>query len=125
MSHDSQSDSIKPNNMHPNNEESVLIDDPAKLHPDNPPDSYEGRKHEPEIDGPQQKSQETDEIYADPRKEENLPPGGKNIGDLNAYDGICDDYSSYTDTNKALKLSVFCARFTAIVNHFIASIYSQ
>ena len=33
----------------------------------NPKDSYEGRKHEPEIDGPDQDSQETDEIYADPR----------------------------------------------------------
>ena len=86
MSHDSQTDNIQPNNMRPNNEEPVLIDDPAALHPDNATDSYEGRKHEPEIDGPQQKSQETDEIYSDPRKEENLPDGGRNIGDLNAYD---------------------------------------
>lgn len=81
MSHDTQS-----NNTHPNNEEPVSVNDPAKLHPDNATDSYEGRKHEPDIDGPQQDSQETDEIYADPRKEENLPAGGKNVGDLNAYD---------------------------------------
>ena len=86
MSNNSQLDNIQPNNMRPNNEEPVLIDDPAALHPDNATDSYEGRKHEPEIDGPQQKSQETDEIYSDPRKEENLPDGGRNIGDLNAYD---------------------------------------
>ena len=70
----------------PNNEEPVPISDPAALEPDNTKDSYEGRKHEPEIDGPQQKSQETDEIYSDPRKEEKLPDGGKNVGDLNAYD---------------------------------------
>ena len=76
----------QPNNMHPNNEEPVLTTDPAALHPDNATDSYEGRKHDPDIDGPQQDSQETDEIYADPRKEENLPAGGKNVGDLNAYD---------------------------------------
>lgn len=70
----------------PNNEEVVPVDDPAASEPDNPKDSYEGRKDDPEIDGPQQKSQETDEIYADPRKEENLPDGGKNIGDLSAHD---------------------------------------
>ena len=75
-----------PDNTRPNNEEAVPVRDPAALHPDNAPDSYEGRKHEPDIDGPQQKSQETDEIYADPRKEENLPDGGKNVADLNAYD---------------------------------------
>ena len=69
-----------------NNEEPVPIKDPAALAPDNPKDSYEGRKNEPDIKGPQQESQETDEIYADPRKEENLPDGGKNVGDLNAYD---------------------------------------
>ena len=45
-----------------------------------------GRKYKPDIKGPQEKSQETDEIYADPRKEEDLPDGGKNVGDLNAYD---------------------------------------
>ena len=66
------------------NEEKVVVDDPAALEPDNPRDSYEGRKNDAEIDGPQQASQETDEIYADPRKEENLPDGGKNVGDLNA-----------------------------------------
>ena len=49
-------------------------------------ETYEGRKHKPEIDGPQQDSQETDEIYSDPRKQDNLPPAGKNIGELNAYD---------------------------------------
>lgn len=53
---------------------------------DTPKDSYEGRKYKPEIDGPQQASQETDEIYSDPRKEEDLPPGGKNVADLNAAD---------------------------------------
>ena len=79
---------IKPviNTTGPNNEEAVPIHDPAALAPDNTKDSYEGRKNEPEIDGPQQKSQETDEIYADPRKEENLPDGGKNVGELNAFD---------------------------------------
>ncbi len=71
---------------YPNNEEAVPVRDPAALNPDNAPDSYEGRKYEPDIDGPQQESQETDEIYADPRKEENLPAGGKNVADLNAYD---------------------------------------
>ena len=69
-----------------NNEEAVPVKDPAALAPDNPKDSYEGRKYDPDIDGPQQKSQETDEIYVDPRKEENLPDGGKNVGELNAYD---------------------------------------
>ena len=52
----------------------------------NPKDSYEGRKYQPEIDGPEQDSQETDEIYADPRQAEDLPVGGKNIADLNAHD---------------------------------------
>ena len=75
-----------PNNTHPNHEEAVPVSDPAALHLDNAQDSYEGRKHEPNIDGPQQESQETDEIYVDPRKEENLPAGGKNVADLNAYD---------------------------------------
>ena len=69
-----------------NNEEPVPIYDPAALEPDNPRDSYVGRKYKPDIKGPQEKSQETDEIYADPRKEEDLPDGGKNVGDLNAYD---------------------------------------
>lgn len=68
------------------NEEKVLIDDPSLSHPKNSQDSYEGRKYEPDIDGPQQESQETDEIYSDPRKEENLPAGGKNVADLNAHD---------------------------------------
>lgn len=49
-------------------------------------ETYEGRKHQPEIDGPQQDSQETDEIYSDPRKQDNLPPAGKNVGELNAHD---------------------------------------
>ncbi len=69
-----------------NTEEKVIVDDPAAVAPENPEGSYEGRKHEPQIDGPEQDSQETDEIYADPRKEENLPAGGKNVSDLNAYD---------------------------------------
>ena len=73
-------------NTHPNNEEPVLVNDRAASQTDIPVDSYEGRKHDPDIDGPQEKSQETDEIYADPRKEENLPAGGKNVADLNAYD---------------------------------------
>lgn len=68
------------------NEEEVLVDDPAALTPQNTTDSYEGRKHDSEIDGPQQKSQETDEIYSDPRKEEDLPPGGKNVSELNTHD---------------------------------------
>lgn len=75
-------------------EHSVTLDDnldsranaDAQCAADNPKDSYEGRKHKPEIDGPQQASQETDEIYSDPRKEEDLPPGGKNVADLNAAD---------------------------------------
>lgn len=66
--------------------EKVVIDDPVVNKPLNPKDSYEGRKYTPEIDGPQQASQETDEVYADPRKEENLPAGGKNVADLNAHD---------------------------------------
>ncbi|SLJ85347.1 hypothetical protein [Psychrobacter sp. DAB_AL43B] len=86
MSNNTHPNNTHPNNTHPNNEEPVFIDDPAALEPDNTRDSYEGRKHDPEIDGPQQESQETDEIYSDPRKEENLPDGGKNVGDLNAYD---------------------------------------
>ncbi|WP_201555999.1 hypothetical protein [Psychrobacter sp. 72-O-c] len=70
----------------PNNEEVVPVKDRTALKPENTEDSYEGRKHDPEIDGPQQDSQETDEIYSDPRKEEDLPAGGKNVGDLNALD---------------------------------------
>ncbi len=79
------------NNEHPNNEERVPVSDPvagSTIHPKaiNPKDSYEGRKHDPKIDGPEQASQETDEVYSDPRKEENLPAGGKKITDLNAHD---------------------------------------
>jgi hypothetical protein len=69
-----------------NNEQQVIINDKAALKAQNPKDSYEGRKHDVDIDGPQQDSQETDEIYSDPRKEENLPAGGKNVADLDAYD---------------------------------------
>ena len=76
----------QPDNENVDNEEKVVIHDPAASHPLNPEDSYEGRKHQPDIDGPQQASQETDEIYSDPRKEEDLPDGGKNVGDLNAFD---------------------------------------
>lgn len=47
---------------------------------------YEGTKHQPEIDGEQQDSQETDEVYLDPRAQAGLPPAGKNVGDLNAHD---------------------------------------
>ena len=53
---------------------------------ENPKDSYEGRKHEPDIDGPQQDSQETDEVYSDPRKEEDLPVGGVNAAELSVND---------------------------------------
>ncbi|QCB30026.1 hypothetical protein [Psychrobacter alimentarius] len=73
-------------NNHPNGEEAVPVRDPAESHIDNSKDSYEGRKYQPNIDGPEQDSQETDEIYVDPRKEEDLPAGGKNVADLNAYD---------------------------------------
>ena len=73
-------------NSQSNNEEKVVVNDSAASHPNNAQDSYEGRKHEPDIDGPQQDSQETDEIYADPRKEEDLPAGGKNVADLNVQD---------------------------------------
>ncbi|OLF39193.1 MULTISPECIES: hypothetical protein [unclassified Psychrobacter] len=75
-----------PDNTRPNNEEAVPMDDPASARPENPKDSYEGRKYEPNIDGPEQTSQETDEVFVDPRKEEDLPPGGKNVADLNAHD---------------------------------------
>ena len=70
----------------PNNEEKVVVNDLAASHPNNPRDSYEGRKHEPKIDGPEQASQETDEVYVDPRKEEDLPASGKNVADLNVHD---------------------------------------
>ena len=77
-------------NTEPNNKEKVLVDDPVASEPqntrENTKDSFENRKHEPDIDGPQQDSQETDEIYSDPREEENLPAGGKNVADLNAHD---------------------------------------
>ena len=69
----------------PNNEEAVPIRDPA-VAPLNEKDTYAGRKHEPKIDGPQQASEETDEVYVDPRSEEDLPPGGKNVADLDAFD---------------------------------------
>ena len=67
--------------MRPNDEEVVPIDDLADAKRENPTNSYE-----PKIDGPEQASQETDEVYADPRREENLPAGGKNVADLNAHD---------------------------------------
>ena len=49
------------NNLHDNSVavatgEKVIIDDPAINKPLNPKDSYEGRKYDPEIDGPQQAS---------------------------------------------------------------------
>ncbi len=74
------------NNTHPNDEEAVPVRDPGAANVNNAKDSYEGRKYQPNIDGPEQDSQETDEIYVDPRKEEDLPAGGKNVADLNAYD---------------------------------------
>ncbi len=43
---------------------------------------YEGRKNQPNISGIQQASQETDEVYADPRDTAGLPPAGKNVGEL-------------------------------------------
>lgn len=64
----------------------VLVDDPAASKPENPTDSYEGRKYDKQIDGPQHESQETDEVYADPRKEENIPDGGKKVDELDAHD---------------------------------------
>ena len=67
-------------------DEAAVLANQSAVEPQNPEDSYEGRKHEPKIDGPKQASQETDEIYADPRKAENLPAGGKNVADLNAHD---------------------------------------
>lgn len=73
-------------NTGPNDEAIVPVEDPVVAKRENPTDSYEGRKYEPDIDGPNQASQETDEVYADPRKEEDLPAGGKNVADLNAYD---------------------------------------
>mgnify|MGYP003606989926 CR=1 FL=1 len=73
-------------NTGPNDEAVVPVNDPVVAKRDNPTGSYEGRKYEPNIDGPEQASQETDEVYADPRKEEDLPAGGKNVADLNAYD---------------------------------------
>lgn len=73
-------------NTQPNDEAAVPVDDSVIAKKENPTGSYEGRKHEPKIDGPGQDSQETDEVYADPRKEEDLPAGGKNVADLNAYD---------------------------------------
>lgn len=75
----------KQSNERPNDEEPVVINDPVKAKPKNTKNSYEGRKYKPEIDGPEQASQETDEVYSDPRKEEDLPAGGKNVGDLNAH----------------------------------------
>lgn len=75
-----------PNNTGPNDEEAVPVKDPAASRIATPKDSYEGRKYQPNIDGPEQASQETDEVYVDPRKEEDLPAGGKNVADLNAYD---------------------------------------
>lgn len=79
-------DNLTTADIESNNEEAVKVRDPVVHNKQNPKDSYEGRKHEPDIDGSQQASQETDEIYVDPRKEEDLPDGGKNVGDLNAYD---------------------------------------
>ena len=76
-----------PDNTRPNNEEAVPMDDPASARPENPKDSYEGRKHEPNIDGPQQASQETDDVYDEGRENDTrLPPAGKNVGELNAFD---------------------------------------
>ena len=69
-----------------NDAEEVTIDHQVASQAKHEQDSYEGRKHETDIDGPQQDSQETDEIYADPRKEEDLPAGGKNMAELNAND---------------------------------------
>lgn len=74
-----------------NNEEAVIVDDPVKGKLETPRDSYEGRKYMPNIKGPQSPSQETDEVFSDPRKEENLPDGGKNAGELNAFNLGRDD----------------------------------
>lgn len=49
--------------------------------------SHEGRKHKSDIDGPQQASQETDDIYDEERETDaSLPRAGKNVGELNAFD---------------------------------------
>lgn len=82
----SSSEKVIVDNEQPNDEAVVPVNNPIPNTPENTKDSYEGRKHDPEIDGPQQASQETDEVYADPRKSEDLPAGGKNVADLNAHD---------------------------------------
>lgn len=44
-------------------------------------------KNQSDIDGPQQDSQETDDVYEDTRNvDERLPPAGKNVGELNVND---------------------------------------
>lgn len=64
-------------------QEPVEKTDEGKLEPG----SYEGRKYQPEIDGPQQDSQETDDVYDEEREQDaQLPPAGENVGDLNAFD---------------------------------------
>ncbi len=73
-------------NTQPNDEEAVPVVDPSTPQVNESKDSYAGRKYQPNIDGPEQASQETDEVYVDPRKESDLPAGGKNVADLNAYD---------------------------------------
>lgn len=78
--------SITAVNKGSNDEQKVVVNDAIAAKVENPKDSYEGRKYEPNIDGPEQASQETDEVFVDPRKEEDLPAGGKNVGELNAFD---------------------------------------
>lgn len=48
--------------------------------------SPDDRKYKPDIDGPQQASQETDDIYVDPRANKDLPPAGKKVDELSAFD---------------------------------------
>lgn len=86
------------NQQRPNNEEPVPVNDPIDRNTTSK-DSYKGRKNQPNIDGPEQASQETDEIYVDPRRQEDLPAGGMNVADLNAYDLTQKDNVSNSKNN--------------------------
>lgn len=98
---------VDENNRNLNNKDEAQLDDERRLNVDPEqapsidkdadsetsekgnlePGDYEGRKHKPDIDGPQQASQETDDVYEEGRESDTrLPPAGKNVGDLNAYD---------------------------------------
>ena len=82
-------DTRKKENIEPNDSPSIDQNvDPENCDKGNlEPGDYEGRKHKPELDGPQQASQETDDVYDEGReKDSELPPAGKNVGELNAFD---------------------------------------